>query len=56
MDILQRFRDQLTALVVEGYMAEAREEALSLSRRWLLSFDVLLQRFLPLQRSWIHHM
>ena len=45
MDILQRFRDHLTALVVEGYVAEASEEVVSLTRRGLLCVDVLLPRF-----------
>ncbi len=45
VDLLQRFRDQLTKLRAEGYVAAADADAIVLSRPGLLRVDTLLPRF-----------
>ena len=43
--VLDRFNDQLDALDAEGYLSEASEDAVTLSREGLLRVDSLLPRF-----------
>jgi oxygen-independent coproporphyrinogen-3 oxidase len=45
VDILQRYRDELASLKHEGYVDEASERTVSLTRDGLLRVDVLLPRF-----------
>ena len=45
VDILQRFREELASLAREGYLKEASEHTVSLTRDGLLRVDVLLPRF-----------
>jgi oxygen-independent coproporphyrinogen-3 oxidase len=45
VDILQRFRDELASLKREGYLKEASERDVALTRDGLLRVDVLLPRF-----------
>jgi oxygen-independent coproporphyrinogen III oxidase len=45
VDILQRFRDELASLADEGYLKEAGDRIVSLTRQGLLRVDVLLPRF-----------
>jgi oxygen-independent coproporphyrinogen-3 oxidase len=45
IDILQRFRDQLASLAEDGYLKEASERTVALTRQGLLRVDVLLPRF-----------
>jgi oxygen-independent coproporphyrinogen III oxidase len=45
VDILQRFRGELTSLADEGYLKEASDRIVSLTRQGLLRVDVLLPRF-----------
>ncbi len=45
VDILERFQHELAALRDEGYVTEASERIVSLSREGLLRVDVLLPRF-----------
>jgi len=45
VDLLQRFRDQLTNLTAEGYVSAADADAIVLSRPGLLRVDTLLPRF-----------
>jgi oxygen-independent coproporphyrinogen-3 oxidase len=44
-DILQRFRDPLASLAADGYLREASERLISLTREGLLRVDTLLPRF-----------
>jgi oxygen-independent coproporphyrinogen-3 oxidase len=45
VDILTRFRDELASLSTEGYVKEATERIVALSREGLLRVDTLLPRF-----------
>jgi len=45
VEILQRFRGELTSLADEGYLKEASDQIVSLTRQGLLRVDVLLPRF-----------
>jgi oxygen-independent coproporphyrinogen-3 oxidase len=45
VDILGRFSDQFASLAAEGYLSQADEKAVSLSRQGLLRVDALLPRF-----------
>jgi coproporphyrinogen III oxidase-like Fe-S oxidoreductase len=45
VDILERFDDELASLKREGYLAEASERTVALTRNGLLRVDVLLPRF-----------
>jgi oxygen-independent coproporphyrinogen-3 oxidase len=45
VNVLERFRDQLDSLRAEGYLAQATEELVALTREGLLRVDVLLRRF-----------
>ena len=45
VDILQRFRAELASLANEGYLIEASDRIVALSREGLLRVDVLLPRF-----------
>jgi oxygen-independent coproporphyrinogen-3 oxidase len=45
VDILERFRSEIASLAGEGYVREASESAVSLSRSGLLRVDTLLPRF-----------
>src|SRR5712691_5140353 len=45
VEILQRFRGELTSLVDEGYLKEASDQIVSLTRQGLLRVDTLLPRF-----------
>jgi oxygen-independent coproporphyrinogen-3 oxidase len=44
-DILARFRAELASLSADGYIAEATDDVISLTRAGLLRVDVLLPRF-----------
>jgi oxygen-independent coproporphyrinogen-3 oxidase len=45
VDILDRFREQLSALKTEGYLDAVDKRVVALSRRGLLRVDALLPRF-----------
>jgi oxygen-independent coproporphyrinogen-3 oxidase len=45
VDVLDRFRAPLNSLAAEGYLAEANEDRVALTREGLLRVDVLLKRF-----------
>jgi oxygen-independent coproporphyrinogen-3 oxidase len=45
IDILHRFRDELASLAEDGYLKEANERTVALTRQGLLRVDVLLPRF-----------
>jgi oxygen-independent coproporphyrinogen III oxidase len=45
VDILHRFRDELASLAEDGYLKEASERVVALTRQGLLRVDVLLPRF-----------
>jgi oxygen-independent coproporphyrinogen-3 oxidase len=45
VNVLDRFREPLDSLVAEGYVAQASDEIVSLTREGLLRVDVLLHRF-----------
>jgi len=45
VDILRRFEPELASLSREGYLTEASDRGVSLSREGLLRVDVLLPRF-----------
>jgi oxygen-independent coproporphyrinogen-3 oxidase len=45
VDIVRRYRDELAALQREGYLKEASERTVALTRDGLLRVDVLLPRF-----------
>src|SRR5260221_3125934 len=52
VNVLDRFADQFRSLAAEGYLKEAGDEAVSISRQGLLRVDVLLPRFfLPQHRE-----
>jgi oxygen-independent coproporphyrinogen III oxidase len=55
VDVLQRFRPQTAALAAEGYLAEASEERVALTRAGLLRADVLLHRFFLPQHAAIRY-
>lgn len=55
VDILRRFGDQFATLAAEGYLSEAGDEAVSLSRLGLLRVDVLLPRFFLPQHAGIRY-
>jgi oxygen-independent coproporphyrinogen III oxidase len=55
VDILRHFEDQFAALGQEGYVAEASEEAVRLTREGLLRVDALLPRFFLPQHSGIRY-
>ena len=45
VNVLERFREPLDRLAADGYLAEASEERVALTRDGLLRVDVLLRRF-----------
>jgi len=45
VEILDRFRGELASLKSEGYLREATDRIVSLTREGLLHVDVLLPRF-----------
>ena len=45
VDIIDRFRAELTSLGTEGYLAEANDRIVALTREGMLRVDVLLPRF-----------
>ncbi len=45
VDILRRFQDAIASLAHDGYVQEANEETVSLTRSGLLRVDTLLPRF-----------
>jgi oxygen-independent coproporphyrinogen-3 oxidase len=45
VNVLERFREQFDRLASEGYLANATEELVALTREGLLRVDVLLRRF-----------
>jgi oxygen-independent coproporphyrinogen-3 oxidase len=55
VDILTRFADQFGALSAEGFLTEASEAAVSLSRDGLLRVDSLLPRFFLPQHTGIRY-
>jgi oxygen-independent coproporphyrinogen-3 oxidase len=55
VDVLDRFRPQVSSLVAEGYADEASADRVSLSRLGLLRADVLLRRFFLPQHSGIRY-
>jgi oxygen-independent coproporphyrinogen-3 oxidase len=54
-DILSRFADQFRSLRDEGYLAEATDSAVSLTRSGLLRVDALLPRFFLPQHTGIRY-
>jgi oxygen-independent coproporphyrinogen-3 oxidase len=55
VNIMQRFRDQFLSLAADGYLTEAGEEAVVLSRDGLLRVDALLPRFFLPRHSGIRY-
>ena len=55
VDILHRFRDELASLAEEGYLKEASEQTVALTRQGLLRVDVLLPRFFLRQHVGIRY-
>jgi oxygen-independent coproporphyrinogen-3 oxidase len=55
VNILTRFRDELATLQSEGYVADAREDIVSLTRHGLLHVDMLLPRFFLPQHAGIRY-
>src|SRR5688572_23856166 len=53
--VLDRFNDQFDSLKSEGYLSEANEETVSLSREGLLRVDSLLPRFFLPQHTGIRY-
>jgi oxygen-independent coproporphyrinogen-3 oxidase len=53
--VLDRFNDQLDSLDEDGYLTEASEEIVSLSREGLLRVDSLLPRFFLPQHTGIRY-
>jgi oxygen-independent coproporphyrinogen-3 oxidase len=53
--ILQHFRDQLQTLRADGYLAEASEAVVRLSREGLMRVDALLPRFFLQQHLGIRY-
>jgi oxygen-independent coproporphyrinogen-3 oxidase len=53
--VLERFSDQLDSLEGEGYLSEANEEVVALSREGLLRVDSLLPRFFLPQHTGIRY-
>jgi len=45
VNLLERFKDQLTQLTADGFVASADEDAITLTRPGLLRVDTLLPRF-----------
>ena len=52
---LERFRDQLSSLESEGYLAARTPERIALTREGLLRVDVLLHRFFLPQHTGIRY-
>jgi oxygen-independent coproporphyrinogen-3 oxidase len=55
VDILQRFAAELDGLRNEGYLSEATEQRVALTRNGLLCVDVLLPRFFLPQHAGIRY-
>ena len=55
VDILRRFNEQFASLLAEGYLSQADEKAVSLSRPGLLRVDALLPRFFLPQHTGIRY-
>jgi oxygen-independent coproporphyrinogen-3 oxidase len=55
VDVLDRFKEPIASLQAEGYLDQADEEQLSLSREGLLRVDVLLRRFFLPEHSGIRY-
>jgi oxygen-independent coproporphyrinogen-3 oxidase len=53
--VLDRFNDQFDSLKAEGYLREANEEIVTLSREGLLRVDSLLPRFFLPQHAGIRY-
>jgi oxygen-independent coproporphyrinogen-3 oxidase len=55
VNVLERFRDQLSSLSAEGYLQTATPELVALTREGLLRVDVLLRRFFLPRHSGIRY-
>jgi oxygen-independent coproporphyrinogen-3 oxidase len=55
VNVLERFHDQLDALRVQGYLQDASEQVVSLTREGLLRVDALLSRFFLPQHAGIRY-
>jgi len=55
VDILRQFRDQFESLRTEGYVTEASDSAVTLSRSGLMRVDALLPRFFLPQHTNIRY-
>jgi oxygen-independent coproporphyrinogen-3 oxidase len=55
VNILERFEEPLTSLQNEGYLEEATEDVVSLTRDGLLRVDALLRRFFLPEHSGIRY-
>ena len=55
VDILQRFEQPLASLADGGYLAEASNEIVALTRAGLLRVDALLPRFFQAQHAGIRY-
>jgi oxygen-independent coproporphyrinogen-3 oxidase len=53
--VLDRFRDPLASLEADGFLSEASDERVALTREGLLRADVLLRRFFLPQHSGIRY-
>ena len=55
VNVLERFRDQLASIAAEGYLREANDDIVALTREGLLRVDVLLHRFFLPQHAAIRY-
>jgi oxygen-independent coproporphyrinogen-3 oxidase len=55
VQVLDRFNDQFESLEAEGYLGEANEDVVTLSREGLLRVDSLLPRFFLPQHTGIRY-
>jgi oxygen-independent coproporphyrinogen-3 oxidase len=55
VNVLERFRDQLASIRAEGYLREANDDIVALTREGLLRVDVLLHRFFLPQHAAIRY-
>ena len=55
VDVVRQFEEQFAASKLEGYVAQADEEVVRLTREGLLRVDALLPRFFLPQHSGIRY-
>jgi oxygen-independent coproporphyrinogen-3 oxidase len=55
VNVLERFRDQLASIEADGYLREANDGIVALTREGLMRVDVLLHRFFLPQHAAIRY-